>query len=304
MPRYSPAPYIGPPKHYGNYQTEKHAITIHATANNAPAIQEAAYAETRPDSVSSHFYVDANTVIQSLDTSLVAWHAGSEEPNEGAVAIEITGRNEWSTSEWRDSVAWSKLVDLVVWLCQVHDIVPGHPSVGTLQAIGPQGIFTHDDARRAWGGTDHTDPGPNFPLDWLLDSVRTAMGHTPTPDPAPQEDDDMPAFQTGQLNKGLGVEHTTMLAIPPVAGGAGWGPAWLSFGADFGSARLRVAVHVDGHGWTVQELNVTNDGNRTHWAGGGELPAAAGKVSIIREALDPTDTGQTPVAWLLEYGRR
>ncbi len=138
---------------------------------------------------------------------------------------------------------------------------------------------------------------------WLLDSVRTALGHT-DPDPT-TEDDDMPAFQTGQLPEGLGVEHTTILTIPPVGGGAGWGPAWLSFGSDFGDAELRVAVH-DGVAWHVHEgLAVTDEGNRAPWNGtDGKLPAGSGKVSIIRRPTNPADQGDTPVAWLLEYGRR
>jgi hypothetical protein len=32
-------------------------------------------------------------------------------------------------------------------------------------------FYGHDDMRRAWGGTDHTDPGPNFPWDKLFASV-------------------------------------------------------------------------------------------------------------------------------------
>lgn len=304
MPRYSPAPYIGPPAHFGSQQTAKHAVTIHCTDNDAGAIQEATYAQHRPDDVSSHFYVDNSMVIQSLDTSYVAWHAGSEQANTGAVAIEITGLASWSEEQWRSSVNFDKLADLIAWLSSTHTFVPYHPSRDELRQYGPRGIFTHADATAVWGSPgSHTDPGPNFPLAWLIDLVLSKLGQPPTP--TPPEDDDMPAFQTGQLRDGLGNDHATMLTIPPVSGGAGWGPAWLSFGCDLGSAKLRVAVHVGGKGWQVVEgLTLTAQGDRAAWKAGGELPAGAGKVSIIRVPISPADNGAAPVAWLLEYGRR
>jgi hypothetical protein len=45
-------------------------------------------------------------------------------------------------------------------------------------------FYSHDDMRRAWGGTTHTDPGANFPWDKLFAVVNAALGQT-------EEDDDV-----------------------------------------------------------------------------------------------------------------
>jgi hypothetical protein len=138
--------------------------------------------------------------------------------------------------------------------------------------------------------------------------------------PAPQQqEDDMPAFQTGQLKPGffedvLSDDGTTVLApkrsfvtelaVPPCNGGAlPWGDGYLSFAADFtgtGRVSLDVSVH-DGIGWHVTPLDFDANSARK----GFKLPNGAGKVSIMRKRQSPTDTSDTvPVAWLLEYGRR
>ncbi len=312
MPRYPQAPYIGPPKGYGHRnnkdaRTVKRGIAIHATANTGSDTNEANYATHRTDDTSSHFYVDVDSVTQSLDTSLVAWHSGSERGNDDAISIEITGQIDWSYNRWMQAVDWPELVALVVWLCRTHNITPVRPTLFQMREGWTAGIYTHNDMRLAWGGTTHTDPGPGFPMDHLLTQVQLALGAHPSQ--SPQEGTDMPQFHIQQLNTGYGPEHATVLTVPPPgAGGAGWGPGWLSFGADFGVAKLRVAVH-NGTGWEVSEVLVSNATGRVPWRGGGALPTGAGVVSIVRVPIDPApappnNTAFPPVAALLEYGPR
>jgi hypothetical protein len=45
-------------------------------------------------------------------------------------------------------------------------------------------FYGHDDMRRAWGGTTHTDPGGGFPWDRLFAAVNE---HLKPPPPAPVE---------------------------------------------------------------------------------------------------------------------
>jgi N-acetyl-anhydromuramyl-L-alanine amidase AmpD len=296
VPRYPQAPYIGPPNGYGNYPTTKTGIAIHATANNGSDTDEANYATHRTDQTSSHFYVDVDSVTQSLDTNLVAWHAGSNEGNERAISIEITGQLGWTYNQWMQRVDWPELVALIAWLCDVHAIRAERPSIAGMRN-GMGGIYTHNDMRLAWGGTDHTDPGPNFPMDHLLTQVAIALGQHPT---TPTEDD-MPQFTTHQLKAGYGVPNATILTIPPSKGGANWGQGWLSFGADFGTATLRIGVWSP-KGWTIVEsLTVSNATGRIPWKGDGKLPDGAGVVSIVRVSDTPSDV---PVAALIEYGAR
>lgn len=177
-----PAIYSGPPRHYGSTRTDKRYIAIHNTSNDATAEGEASYAKRREDSVSSHYYVDNDSLLQSLDTSLRAYHAGSTIGNSQAIAYEITGTNGKSRSWWLANVAWPLLARQIAIDCREHDIEPQLLTVAEIKAGSKTGIITHDQMRQAWGGTTHDDPGPNFPLDHLLALVQAEMEDDMTPD--------------------------------------------------------------------------------------------------------------------------
>lgn len=165
--------YDGPPRNYGGNKTTKKWIVIHNTSNDAPAVNEASYAKRRTDSVSSHYYVDDERIIQSLNTDYRAFHVGSSTGNSGGIAYEITGVNGKSRSWWLANVRWDLLAAQIRKDCAAHSITPRLLSVQDIKD-GKTGIMTHDQARQAWGGTTHTDPGPNFPMDHLLAQVKGA----------------------------------------------------------------------------------------------------------------------------------
>lgn len=160
--------YDGPPRNYTATRTTKRYIAIHNTANDASAENEASYAKRRTDSVSSHYYVDSNSVVQSLNTDYRAWHAGSKTGNDRAISYEITGVNGWSRAQWLDRVAWGLLAAQIRKDCAAHNIVARDLTVTQIKAGSLTGVITHNEMRLAWGGTTHTDPGPNFPMDHLL----------------------------------------------------------------------------------------------------------------------------------------
>ena len=168
--------YSGPPAHYGSTRTDKRYIAIHNTSNDATAEGEASYAKRRTDSVSAHYFVDNNSIVQSLNTDLRAYHAGSTTGNSQAIAYEITGTNGKSRAWWMANVAWPLLARQIALDCREHAIEPRLLTVAEIKAGKLTGIITHDQMRQAWGGTTHTDPGPNFPLDHLLGLVRAELG--------------------------------------------------------------------------------------------------------------------------------
>ncbi|WBB78949.1 peptidoglycan recognition family protein [Micromonospora sp. WMMD882] len=154
----------------------KYGIAIHATANTATAEQEASYATRRTDGVSAHFYVDSDSIVQSLDTDVRAGHAGSGTGNENAIAIEITGLAGSSRQWWLANVAWGRLATVLATLCRHHGVAVRRATVAEMVA-NPRvrAFYGHNDMRLAWGGTTHTDPGPNFPWDHLLATVASAL---------------------------------------------------------------------------------------------------------------------------------
>ncbi len=166
--------YDGPPRSYGGAYPKRY-VAIHNTSNDATARAEADYAKRRTDGTSSHYYVDGTEVIQSLDTALSAHHAGSTTGNRYAVSYEITGTNSKSRAWWLSSVAWPRLARQMAADCRVHRIEPRLLTVDQMRAGSLSGFVTHDLMRLAWGGTTHTDPGPGFPMDYLLDLVRVEL---------------------------------------------------------------------------------------------------------------------------------
>jgi len=181
-------PFVQGRNDYPDADGRKYGIAIHNTSNNASDTAEAAYATRRTDGVSSHFYCDKDSVTQSLDTDVRAGHAGSRLGNDNAIAVEITGANAWSRATWLSSVAWDALGRVLAQVCTHHGIAVRRASV-TEMVDNPKvkAFYSHDDMRRAWGGTTHTDPGPGFPWDRLFAAVNAALGAAPV---APSTGDD------------------------------------------------------------------------------------------------------------------
>lgn len=168
--------YLGPPNGYrkddGNpVVTDKRWITIHNTANTADARAEASWARRRPDKVSSHYYADPAELVQTLNTAYCANHVGSDTGNLYGISYELTGTNARTTAWWLENLAWDLVARQIARDCLKHRIPPRVLTLAQLRA-GEHGIITHDMARQAWGSTDHTDPGRNFPLAHLESLVR------------------------------------------------------------------------------------------------------------------------------------
>lgn len=158
--------------------TTKWYITIHNTSNDASARDEASYAKTRTDGVGAHYFIDDVEVLQSTDTDWCVGHVGSDEGNTRGISYEITGVNGWTRAQWLANVAWNKLAAVIARDCAQFGIPVRLLTVAQMRQFssGVKGFVTHDLSRQAWGGTTHTDPGPNFPMDHLLTLVSRLNG--------------------------------------------------------------------------------------------------------------------------------
>lgn len=159
-------------RHYG--------IAIHDTENTASDTAEAAYADHRTDGTSAHFFVDRDSVTQSLDTDAKAGHSGSQEGNENAIAFEITGTAGRSRDWWLTNVAWDQLGRVIGYMIRNDPDYAGfqvrRASVAEMKANPKvRAFYGHNDMRLAWGGTNHTDPGENFPWDRLFQAVNASI---------------------------------------------------------------------------------------------------------------------------------
>lgn len=174
--------YYGPARSYRRdgsgspVTSRKKYITIHNTSNDATAEGEASYAMRRTDGTSSHYYVDHDSIVQSLNTDWCAGHVGSAQGNTYGISYEITGVNGWTREQWLSDVAWQLLAKQIAVDCVQFGISVRQLSIAEMRAGAATGFITHDQARLAWGGTTHTDPGPNFPMDHLLALVADLIG--------------------------------------------------------------------------------------------------------------------------------
>lgn len=173
--QYPDVPFQGPPAAYGKTPYPKRYVAIHNTSNDATAEGEASYAQRRTDGTSSHYFVDNDSIVQSLRTEFGANHAASSTGNRHAIAYEITGVNGWTRAQWLARVAWGLLARQIARDCRHHGIAARLLTPAQMQDGKTTGIVTHDLMRRAWGGTTHTDPGPNFPIDHLLSLVQAEL---------------------------------------------------------------------------------------------------------------------------------
>lgn len=194
----SQARWVGPPRHWSRGRGDGgrgiRYVVIHATdGSEGPASAEAgaAYDKTRPDSVSTHLFVDSDSAVREVadvDTAFAAYPKG----NAIGVQVEICGRAAQTLAQWSDasSVATLEIAAReVAAICLDHGLPPRHLSVAETRAAWfgdpghrPAGIVGHWDVTRAYpeDGGSHTDPGPNFPWATFLMMVSSYMAPLPT----------------------------------------------------------------------------------------------------------------------------
>ena len=188
--RISGVPFIEGRWDYTDYDGRHYGIAIHCTANTAPDTNEAHYAQRRADGTSAHLYVDRDSVTQSLPLTARAGHAGSNNGNDHAIAVEIVGLTSWSRAKWLASVDWAELAKTLAWIIRNDPDFRGfqvrRATVAEMKRNPKVAAFyDHNQMRLAWGGTTHTDPGPNFPWDHLIKTVNAALGRPPIAPPKP-----------------------------------------------------------------------------------------------------------------------
>lgn len=177
---------------YGLNEPPLHRIVIH-TAECAcePGATDGvgSYFSSASSGGSAHYGTDPAKEGHWVHEKVIAWHA---PPNQNSIGIEIAGRAAFTPTQWKASNvqlavlrAAARTADLVhrygipvVWLSP-HDLL-----------AGKRGITGHVCVSQAWHQSDHTDPGPNFPVARFLALVHHFLdglnGAVPTPAPKPR----------------------------------------------------------------------------------------------------------------------
>jgi hypothetical protein len=153
---------------------------MEASENSQRAESTAAYFADPADNrqVSSRYCADNDSVVQCVDLDDVAWTVGNRPGNYRGINWELSGFAQQSRDQWLDSFGramLAKAAPLMKSDSGRFNIPVRRCSVADLQAR-KAGYTTHNDLRLAFGVTTHTDPGPNFPFDYLFKLINGAVG--------------------------------------------------------------------------------------------------------------------------------
>lgn len=125
--------------------------------------------------VSSHYCVDDNSVIQCVRLADTAWTVGNRPGNNRGINWEFAGFARQTRAQWLDAFGLAMFRQAAPYIrddAARFGIPVRRCSVADLRAFRP-GVTSHNDLRLAFGGTTHTDPGPNFPWDIFLQILTT-----------------------------------------------------------------------------------------------------------------------------------
>jgi N-acetyl-anhydromuramyl-L-alanine amidase AmpD len=134
------------------------------------------FAGSTAPQASAHYCIDANSVVQCVHDTDVAWAAPGT--NHNGLQFEHAGRAAQTKSDWSDAYSAQMLersAELIAEKCRKYDI----PAVWLRPAdlrSGKRGITGHADVSEAFKRSDHHDPGTSFPIQAYLALVKAHLG--------------------------------------------------------------------------------------------------------------------------------
>lgn len=173
---YPDLPFV-PPAAFGKGRpAPPRVIVIHYTAGSersTSAEDGAAYDQRRGDGTSTHYFVDSDSVVQCVYTWDRA-NAALFNGNRIGIQYELCGTVQ-TRAQWLDQPSSATLINAarqIVRDCAKYGIPPRRLTPAQV-AAGEKGICGHVDITKAFpaDGGDHTDPGPDFPWDVLIQRI-------------------------------------------------------------------------------------------------------------------------------------
>lgn len=128
---------------------------------------------------SAHYCIDTDSIAQSVREADQAAHAPGT--NTDGIGLELCGYARQTRAEWLDatSIATMQLAAaLTVDIARRH-YIPLVWLTDAELAAGKRGICSHAQVSRVYKRSDHTDPGPNFPIDVFMAYVNEVAGNSP-----------------------------------------------------------------------------------------------------------------------------
>lgn len=124
---------------------------------------------------SSHIGVDSDTIVQYVKDSFVAY--GAPGANHDGMHIEIVGTHTQTPAQWRDLFSITALAlsaDATAQYLLKYGLPPKLLSVAEVKGGIAKGVCSHNSVSLAFGKSNHSDPGHNFPWDRFMKYVEGA----------------------------------------------------------------------------------------------------------------------------------
>jgi hypothetical protein len=183
-----------PAKYHGGAQTPTlqviHSAETPLALGYAQAIGQM-FADGPAAGTSATKMIDPATVVTMLPLTVEAYHVGPVG-NLDSVGYEQAGYAAFTRAQWTTSLGLDQLDILAAELAAdglAYGIPDRHLTDAQLAAwhangrrLEDGGRCTHDQIHRVLGGTTHTDPMPNYPLDLLNAAVTRHRGGQPDPE--------------------------------------------------------------------------------------------------------------------------
>ncbi len=131
--------------------------------------------QSRASMVSAHYCVDADGIVQCVLEKNIAWHARGG--NADSIGVELAGFARQTREEWGDDYSDAVLRRAATLVADVvrRRSIPVRWLRASDLVAGRRGITGHVEVSRAFGKSDHWDPGPGFPIEEFLGQVRAAQ---------------------------------------------------------------------------------------------------------------------------------
>ena len=161
--------------HHGGERelSDCHQIVLHSMeSTNATGAAEAvgAWFKNLASGGSTHYGVDDDSIKRYLPLRTVAY--GAPGLNEHGVHIEQMGKASWTRDQW---MKHKGTLDNCAWLmARIHKRtgIPLRRLTDAELRAGKKGVTTHRQATRALGMGTHTDPGPNYPITYVVTKAK------------------------------------------------------------------------------------------------------------------------------------
>lgn len=127
--------------------------------------------------VSSHYSLGGTFgggLYQCVDLDDSAWTVGNRPGNNRGINWELAGFASQSRAAWLDAYGramFARMAPIFRADCARFGIPIRRLTIAELRAFKP-GVTSHNDLGVAFGGTDHTDPGSQFPWDVFLETMQ------------------------------------------------------------------------------------------------------------------------------------